>query len=154
MMSNAEQRLGSALPESFDFYHLGPVALRTGTGATAAASLEDLLAGCATVGFGIHGDVQGMLIVAFEKELDFSTYTELGNVVASQLATQLNRRDGTDVMISPPRPLSQARLAKILPALRAPGTVVRTYLHRMAGKAEIPVHVLISGLSGETLENV
>jgi CheY-specific phosphatase CheX len=151
----SEHQLGSALPERFDFYHLGPVALRDrSTGATTAASLEDLLAGCATVGFSIQGDIQGMLIVAFEKDLDFSTYTELGNVVASQLVTQLNRRDGIDVMISPPRPLTAERLAKILPALRAPSTVVRTYLHRTGEKAEIPIHVLISGLGGETLENV
>jgi len=104
--------LKEALPKEFSFYHLGSVEMRSQrefTETNAELILEDLNA----VAFSFQGDFRGVLIILVEKGLDVSIYSELGNILASRLATELTH-DGYDVMITPPRLLQAPQLERLI----------------------------------------
>lgn len=111
-----------SLPEKFRFYHLGDVK-RVDSPSPSRTSLESLpedseLQGLRAVAFNLKGDVQGTLMILFNQKLDVSTYTELGNVLASKLATRLSEVRGADVLITPPRNLSPLQLEAFLIKIR------------------------------------
>src|SRR5690348_956386 len=97
--------LVNALPQNFQFYHLGEVQLKP---------IDfDLQDETIAIAYQIYGDIKALLIVLFAQDLDTSTYCELGNVLASKIANQLNSENNLDVLISPPQTLSKAQLAQI-----------------------------------------
>lgn len=116
---NLEQ-LASALPTQFDFYHLGKVEQQP-------LSNSNFFRDACAVGFRLLGDLNGLMIVLFEKDLDHSTYTEFGNLLASRLATQLQTENGLDVMISPPQSLEHGLVQKLLE--KNSSIIRRTYAH-------------------------
>src|SRR4051812_47893563 len=95
-----------AFPTDFDFYHLGRVEEQ----AELMLSLQD----CSAIAFQLRGDATAWVVVIFSKELDSSVYSELGNILVSKMATQLNLQAGADVIISPPHFLSPPQVEKIL----------------------------------------
>lgn len=134
-------QMSNALPEGFDFYHLGKVEAQT-------AEPEDFPAFEDTIcmGYGFQGDVNGILIAIFDRGLDVSAYTEMGNVMASQFATRLSQKSGLDVMITPPRQLQDNTLGHL--SRSASSTLARTYHHLHEGKI-IPVQVLVLPLGDQ-----
>ena len=103
-------------PESFEFYHLGNVEKQLPISSVQSLELD----GRSGVSFNLYGDTTGLIVFLFEEGLDVSTYTEMGNVLASRMATQLSIQQGWDVMISPPRFLNSAQLrSQLLPPLQA-----------------------------------
>ena len=124
-------RLLAALPKEFEFYHLGKVKLQEAALASPrpdffpAASEDQVPA----IGYSFRGDVTGVLILGVPGGADLSVYAELGNIIASQIATQLATQDGLDVMISAPNFLSSSALRKLVSG----GTHIesRTYLHHL-----------------------
>ena len=98
--------------------------------------------------FSLRGELKALLIVCFEKDLDVSTYSELGNIIASRLALRLSEEAGIEVLISPPQPLSKAHL-EMLPKL---GSLVtqRMYRHFYKGQvAAIQTFLLANAASAE-----
>ena len=142
------ERLSAALPEHFPFYHLGEVTSRESN--EEPTPDEDSVA----ISFRMHGDLQGILIVLFERGLDVSLYTELGNIIASQTATRLNQQQAMDVMISPPRLLAQGQVKNLLGSLENENTktprIRRTYLHTN-GKVTVSVETLFLPIPSEGL---
>lgn len=132
-----------ALPEGFDFYHLGRIELDQSTPVATFAVSSDQLA----VAYRLQGDVRGALILIFGREHDASVYSEAGNVIASRLATELSSRRGFDVAISPPQRLTSRQLQ---PLLQSGGAIARTYVHRHGSSAVKLTAVLLS--SKETLD--
>jgi hypothetical protein len=113
-------RLAGALPSQFDFYHMGTVE----TGPTGQElSFESMCA----FGYRIQGDLVGTLILLFDEGQDSSMYSEMGNILASRIATALGNRDEIYLTVSPPTSLTNATVRILLqttqPAYR------RTYLH-------------------------
>lgn len=90
-----------SLPREFEFYHLGQVEQRPGSEAPPAGAglLGDDRLG---VAFQVRGDWNGWLLLDFDRGLDSSTYSEMGNVIASQFADRLSRAGQGDVLVSPP----------------------------------------------------
>jgi hypothetical protein len=95
-----------AMPSQFNFYHLGQVQLSENE-----IGFQDLQV--RGVGFQVFGDVSVFLMILFASDLDFSIYAELGNVIASQLASQLSRMKNIEVMISSPQDLSNLMLKRL-----------------------------------------
>jgi hypothetical protein len=141
-------RLTSSLPEGFDFYHLGKVEPAPNlTDVEGELDIEpqhmlwDSLSEDVKIGYRIHGDVDGVLVIGFEQGLDLSTYMELGNVIASKIVTALSAKDGLDALISPPQQLTQKTLERLA---RPDGPVEhRIYLHRN-GMEVHAVHVFLA----------
>src|SRR4051812_34966083 len=103
-MDSREQSLVQifdALPEQFDFYHLGRVELHPDLRCPPDQNNSSVV-------FRIYGDLSVWIVLFFDKDLDFSTYAELGNVLASKIITQLNTLSGIDLMVSPPIELERS----------------------------------------------
>ena len=113
-------QLASALPVHIDFYHLGTVEQKT-------TNDSNTFRDACGVAFKIYGDLNGLMIVLFENDLDHSTYTELGNLLASRLATRLQVENALDVMISPPQRI-EASLVQSLTQKNS-SIIRRTYAH-------------------------
>lgn len=131
--------LSESFPERIPFYHLGEVALSDSPEPDAAA-FADPDRRC--LGFQLQGDVSGVVAVLFDADQDLSTYSELGNLLASRIATELSRRVGLDVLISPPRPLGMERLARMLQTAGQPH-FRRTYLHVFRDQPTVPVQLIV-----------
>ncbi|HAR43866.1 MAG TPA: hypothetical protein DCS07_14730 [Bdellovibrionales bacterium] len=129
---DAISQLISALPRNFDFYDLGNVELSPTpeTGGTETAETPEfskLLEDHHAIAFSFRGELKALMVVTFDKGLDLSTYSELGNILASRLAMRLYDDSGVDVLLSPPQTLSATQI-EILPRL---GSLIaqRTYRH-------------------------
>jgi len=133
-----------AFPTSFDFYHMGTVHAREGSPFATFELESALLKDSHAVGFWIEADSRALMILLFDRELDHSTYTEMGNILASRLATELSRRHGIDTLISPPRVLSMARVERAARSASAatPRVLQKTYVHQHKNR-HVPVEVLI-----------
>jgi hypothetical protein len=123
-MELRSETLLAALPASFPFYHLGEV--RAAEGMAADQSAFDLSRSIG-IGFSLLGDARGLILMVFNSTLDLSIYTEIGNTIASKIATQLSVSDGVGVMISPPRSLTPDQVARLMSG-RTP-LIQKTYTH-------------------------
>ena len=144
-MESTLDNLALALPERFSFYHLGEI--RQEASAPEFLQLHALdLSDQFAVGFRLSGDVQAALVLLLDEGLDVSMYSEAGNVLASQLVTELARGSELDVALSPPLTLRGPQLERLT---RAGGpSLSRNYLHAY-GTNLIPMRVLLfSGTSG------
>src|SRR5687768_3175442 len=97
-------QIETALPQNFDFYHLGKVILEP-----VQSFSEDVYA----IAYGLAGDLRAAIVILFDKGLDVSTYSEMGNIIVSQLSTQLSKNEGLDLIVSPPQNLSPTQLKSI-----------------------------------------
>lgn len=127
--------LETALPERLPFYHLGEVKLSE----EILASQTELF-DMEIMGYSFLGEVRGLMLVLFDKGLDTSVYTELGNVIAARTASKLGNEKGLDLLISPPKRLDAKQVGKIVDQ----GSMIihRTYLHVHQG-VSIPVQAWI-----------
>jgi hypothetical protein len=131
------ERLAASLPETFEFYHLGTVQPARAPGIMSPQKmLATSLATHSKVGFTIHGDVEGALVIAFERGLDLSTYMEMGNVIASRMVTAFVQDSETkvDAMISAPQSLTEKALDRLLQAARPEVITMKVYVHRHEGR--------------------
>jgi hypothetical protein len=133
------------LPQRFEFYHLGQVEAQS-TGLPFEPFEENQLDESSILGFQLYGSARVLLILLFDKALDLSTYSELGNVLTSQVATQLNSKIGTDTMISPPELITSQQLQNLL--RRSKPSIRRTYRHSF-GDLVILLEALIFPVSPE-----
>jgi len=131
--------LTSALPQRFEFYHLGEVELM---------EVNEPISDATAVGFRLYGDLSALVIVLFPRALDISTYSELGNVIASRMATQLNTQNGIEVMVSPPQSIGENQLKQIIQ--RVNPITRRTYAHFYMDSV-IPVETLVLPTPSEGL---
>jgi hypothetical protein len=122
------ERLIESLPQSFPFYHLGEARLRPSSSESAQEIHCEDRSGIA---FTLQGEVRGVLALVFDEGLDVSTYSEFGNIIASQMATHLESRHGLTTRISPPRVLTESQLRNFLQQLGP--RFARTYLHQHQG---------------------
>ncbi len=119
-------RLSSAFPAHFPFYHLGTVELADETTAPQAFdSFHDMRA----IGYALHEE-RAALILLFDQGLDPSTYSEMGNIIASRLSSA----------ISPPRNMEPGRVAALVRSADLVET--RTYFHTHGG-ITVTVHALL-----------
>ncbi|OFZ18365.1 MAG: hypothetical protein A2X94_12515 [Bdellovibrionales bacterium GWB1_55_8] len=136
--------LMNALPEQFDFYHLGTVNLEPEHTHPISEKLPD---DAMAVAFQLSGDVSAALVLHFEKGLDPSIYSEMGNVIASRVATNLSKMENLDILVSPPRLLSEKHWENLSQGHKLTG---RTYLHLHRG-ISIRLHaILINPPQGNT----
>ncbi|MGK5084160.1 hypothetical protein WDW37_12760 [Bdellovibrionota bacterium FG-1] len=127
-----------SLPKQFSFYHLGEVRL---TPSVSVPSDETTLPkNPVAVAFSVEGDVRGSMLLLFEEGLDVSVYSEMGNVIASQMVTSLAEKEGVDLYISPPKILSSVQLSTILKNQHG---VARTYLHQPPNAPSILLQALV-----------
>lgn len=165
-----------AFPEEFDFYHLGQVKLKSaverpnvrnipispinlGTVAAKAVGIFEYTSSdkLSSIGYTFNGDINCALIVSFDRNLDLSTYMELGNVLASRIATQLCE-SGLDVMISAPNILTEKQLRSLIGGgANNNGTeaetnekmstrvdiIQKTYLHEMVNCGSVEIKTLL-----------
>ncbi len=138
-------RIANALPKNFDFYHLGVVRMQSGT-------QDDLWShGARAIGFSLEGDLRAALMIRVEFAEDLSVYAEMGNIIASQLATALSKEKGVDVLISPPRMMSAKAASRLMAAATQAGRRFerRTYLH--LHQKTVPVDAWIMDTGGKNL---
>jgi chemotaxis protein CheY-P-specific phosphatase CheC len=140
-MPSALDLIAESLPRSFSFYHLGQIELQDEAEVLSATGHLGFLASVDRVAaaYVLQGEVRGVLVLVFDQGLDVSTYSEAGNIIASQLANGLEERQGMVVSISPPRILSGGQLQNLLGNGQG---VARTYLHRH-GNRVIPLQALL-----------
>ena len=136
-------RLSRHFPESFEFYHLGPVEKQAHPEFKENFQSLDLVN---RVGFAyeVVGETHAWIIVLFDSDLDASVYSEMGNVIASRFADGMSQLDGKRVSISAPRELRPTLLASLGQVL-ASGLDKATYLHQSTqGWIEVDAWVLTS----------
>lgn len=134
--------LHEAMPQEFPFYHLGRVERR-------ASETLNLPEDPAAAVFSLRGDLTGMMIVAFDRDLDPSTYAEMGNILASQLVTRLYSQRRMEVMITSPRMMMGGELRTLLARIPSSAPKVQQcYWHNHAGKTE-RVHAILTLQTGE-----
>ena len=120
--ANLIHRLTDAMPGGFSFYQLGHVeAMADEPHEETYRALEDRVG----IAFNLEGDIRGLLVLIVEQGLDLSTYTELGNILASRLATNLTGPG--EVMISPPIHLNHSQLERLMRAQQP--VLQRSYIH-------------------------
>ncbi len=145
-MNSMEQQsprelIAGALPGEFTFYHLGQVSPQSGESEALPSSLS--ANGLQAVGFSLYGEMRGLAIVLFDEGLDTSTYTELGNTLASRLADGLSDQSAKSdsiIMVSPPMPLSETQYS-ILTQQGEP--ITRTYLHPQSDGTITEIHLAV-----------
>lgn len=120
-------KISQLMPEGFSFYHLGYVEAVT---EEQPAPISKALEGAA---FSIQGEIRGVMLILFEKGLDTSAYVEMGNILASRLATHLSLKAGLDVMISPPKLLNAQELITLIQSQQT--VAQKNYLHVHQGKS-------------------
>jgi hypothetical protein len=132
----------SALPERLPFYHLGEVAVGADED---FAPLADDSAAHRAAAVTVQGDLRCVIAVVFPHaaeslpgEWDASAYLELANLMAARATAELQRRDGLDLIISPPRELTDAQLQALL---RSPRQIFKTYAHRSPRRARLRVYI-------------
>lgn len=126
-----------ALPDHFPFYHLGEVRKElTQDPFEIAHALESSVA----IAYRLQGDIRGLFVILFRPSLDPSTYSELGNIIASRTVTRLHAEKGWDIILSPPRILSSAEIRRS--RLAELPFVHRSYTHDYADY-QVPVETLI-----------
>lgn len=124
--------LMDALPETFPFYHLGKVeALDSASGPLWHESTHDFVG----IRFDLSGELNARLFLFFQKDLDLSTYMEVGNILASQTASRYSLGSQKTVHITPPHILSRESL----------GHLARTYFHA-------PLRYYSHQLSGQPIQ--
>ncbi len=139
-----------ALPQGFDFYHLGRIELLADERAAALETRE--LEGRFAVAFAIEGEARGALLLLVDEGLDASVYSEAGNIIASRLVSSLSQSRGLELTVSPPQRLSGAQLAQLL-RLAGGRAAVRDYVHRHGAQAILMTAVLLPS-SDLTLKGV
>ena len=135
-------------PEGFAFYHLGKVEKIAPSGQT--EFVEPALAFDKRVGvsFNLYGEETSLIVLLFDQKLDVSTYTEMGNVLASRIASNLCNASGLETMISPPRFLTseqlQSQISPVLNALEMSGIRIQAqeYAHNH-GENSISLQLLV-----------
>ena len=143
-LNESQRQWSEALPRDFEFYHLGKIASASNE---SPGHLSALFEDRCIIGFHFYGTTRALLAFLFPQELDVSTYSEVGNVLASQVASQLSTQDGLDLLISPPEPLQANQLEKISRGSLPP--IHKTYLH-IFGDHIIPLEVLLFTFAQET----
>jgi len=141
-----QYKLGNALPDSFKFYHLGEV--RAEDSEESPNAFYDDIHESTLISYRFEGDVKGLILVAIEKELDISIYSEMGNIIASRFANSLSRL-GQDVMICSPTILDSKKVSQLLKF--STDNHLKTYSH-LTGGASIKIRVLT--MVGESRESL
>ena len=142
-MTHSSDALLSALPERIPFYHLGEVV--QGEDADFEPSPEEIGAHRAAA-VTVQGDLRAVIAVVFPAfpsheapgEWDASAYLELANLMAARATGELMRREGLDLMISPPRELNERQLRSLL---RSPRQTFKTYAHRSPRRARLRIYI-------------
>ena len=131
--------LTSALPDGFAFYHLGQVEPLPTSGRL--DNTPSIYPDSIGIAYQIQGDLRGLFIIVLDKGLDISTYSELGNILASRMANKLSSsEEGPEIMISPPHVLNHSQLERLM---RSQHPIIRkTYTHFDHGLS-IPIQTLI-----------
>lgn len=137
--------LQNALPHTFDFYHLGSVELKPMPPLTVLPEPIELN-GVTGIAYQFKGDFQGLLLLLVASELDVSTYSEMGNIIASRLANSLQSKEGLDVLITPPKVLERAQVARIIQS--NPNQIYSAYDHILENLV-VPVQTLLFPNWGE-----
>ncbi len=127
-------QLIKALPGEFKFYNLGEVKMEQ------SDSNIHFDPECISIAYRIYGDFSALIILRFEKDLDQSLYSEMGNIIVSQLATRLNTDQGAVLMISAPKILSESQFKKL--GVEDNTNFRRTYSHFFRDSV-IPIETLI-----------
>ncbi|HLE00592.1 MAG TPA: hypothetical protein VJB59_10050 [Bdellovibrionota bacterium] len=144
--------LNQAFPDQFEFYHLGTVEPLTEDSPVDLSSRESGFL------FRLQGDLSFSLFVSFQPEPDpsqLSACAEMGNVLASRMADQLNRANGDTLgfMVSPPQRITGGRLEQIM--VHSKMIARRTYLHRNRdGVIQFQIQTSIFGAPPENLKHV
>lgn len=134
--------LEQSLPQGFTFYDHGTV---TPDLVQESHFDENLFSECRAVGFKLFEDTDQWIIIFFDKSLDEDIYTEMANVLASQFANQLARKDNQSFLLSPPQKISISLLEKWIRA--HPPTTARRYWHSLQGKL-YPLWMLVITTQG------
>jgi hypothetical protein len=124
--------VADSLPPHFDFYHLGEVR-RLSDSPASSSSLSPVQAlPCQGIAYDLYaeGAVDAVFVLLLPADLDYSTYSELGNILASRIST----------MISPPRALNSLQLETL--ALTA-ATHSFNYVHERKNSAPIELRALL-----------
>ncbi len=103
-----ENKKFDLFPELIHFYNLGTVELNKASISVPQNEHEFLLLleNNHVLLFTLYGDEQKMLFILFDKNIDLSTYKELGNILASQIADKISGIRKEVVLVSPPLILS------------------------------------------------
>ncbi|OFZ55738.1 MAG: hypothetical protein A2428_14595 [Bdellovibrionales bacterium RIFOXYC1_FULL_54_43] len=144
--------LNQAFPDLFHFYHLGTVESLTEDPPVEVSPGESGFL------FRLQGDFNFNLFVSFQPEPNasqLSACAEMGNVLASRIADQLNRANGDSLgfMVSPPQWMTGGRLEQII--VHSKMIARRTYLHRNRdGVIQFQIQTSIFGAPPENLKHV
>jgi hypothetical protein len=137
MESTTLSLISQSLPETFPFYGMGDVSLVKNPKSTSPISA--LVEGKDGVSFKLLGEPAVLLVVLFDKNLDSSMYSELGNILASKLCTGLSEEGEGDLMITPPYPLKSEQLKRL-------ASVGLPFIHRSYEHVNQDKTVLIEAL--------
>jgi hypothetical protein len=117
-------------PEQFDFYHVGKLSLCDTYFDTRNASW---------LGYTVHGDGRGLLVIGFHPDYEPSMFAEIGNILCARIAmVRASAQDGVH-WISPPTEVFPEQLEQWVKLSRSS----KTYLLHFRGDE---VHA-----AGETL---
>ena len=119
-------QVARALPQTLEFYHLGEVKLQHPHSMPDSGSEVDFQES-SVIGFQIFGESKATILFFFAKDLDVSVYSELGNLLTSQIANQVSRENHIDVLISPPRRINIKQVEQMIQ--NHPPLLKRTYIH-------------------------
>jgi hypothetical protein len=138
--------ISALLPNEFPFFSVGTVARST----TAPSSERDLdfIQGKSGVSFKLLGEPAALLIVLFDRALDHSMYSELGNILASKLCQRLSEQGEGDLMITPPLMLKPEQLQRL--SLTGAPFIRQSYEHAYQDK-KVLVETIILPISAEGL---
>ena len=105
------EKIKYAVPNKFNFYHLGSVEIANNT-IDDRISILDSHASEELYCIGIQifdEDEKYLFILTFDRGLDISTYTEMAHIIASQFASNLSE----DAIVSAPLNITPERVKKV-----------------------------------------
>lgn len=129
LLAGTLDRVTERLPREFPFYHLGHARINP----TPSRTLGE---NASLIGYRVTGEPSFWIVLAHEKELEFSIYSELGNILASRWVGDLSEALNQEFLLSHPIPISwntlQTTKLDFIPLVR------RHYVHSHEA-IEIPV---------------
>ena len=150
---NTELNYESTLPNQFPFYDLGRVE-RIDDAAFSAEIGEDQMG----VAFSLYTadelsptGMRALLLLILDEGLEKDVYMEVGNIIASKVAAQLNKAMSEPFLITPPLLLQNPAIQRLARMNRLILTDT-AYRHIEADKT-IPLRVMLIKVEGEMAGN-
>jgi len=147
--------LSRSLPQSFDFYHLGNVEAQSCIVLKPIKENVRISDDLSLLGYNLttlNESMSAVLVLIFDRSLNESMYSELGNILVSRIINKLdNIEEPLEAVVSPPFKLKNATFERILATCKI--SFDHYYIHHINDTPITVRMMIVPKLDSEELGN-